>query len=121
MDEHELNSDSGDHTVDANLFEGDIEGVLNDDSNQTTNTAPKNRIAIPWESRKWPGGVIPYEYSEGFSEFDHAQVVAKAIVRLQEATATKFYTKKQAGIRTHKTIEATSSSWILYLKFVHVS
>ena len=46
IDENELNEDSGDHTLDANLFEGDIDGVIIDESNQIIDTAPpKNRQA----------------------------------------------------------------------------
>jgi len=92
FDVNELNADTGDHTFDANLFEGDIDGVLIDDSNQvydTAGNATKNRNAIISDFKKWPGGVIPYVYYNGYSEQQKA-VIARAIVRLQEATCLKM-------------------------------
>jgi len=86
-DDDEVNS--GDHTFDANLFEGDIDGVLIDEANQIADNAPKNRNAIISDFQKWPGGVMPYVYYNGYSEQQKA-VIARAIVRLQEATCMKM-------------------------------
>jgi astacin len=106
-----LNVDSGDHTLDANLFEGDIDGVVINESNQITDIAPpKNRNAIIDEFKKWPGGVIPYLYYNEYSEKQKA-VIAKAIKRLQEVTCLRMvprttesnyiYMYPQAGCTSH--------------------
>jgi len=82
INETELNEDAGDHTLDANLFEGDIAGFPTS-WNETSDDELQNRNAVT--SRKWPGGIIPYTYYKGYSEKEKA-VIAKAIVRLQETT-----------------------------------
>jgi hypothetical protein len=54
-----------------------------------TVAADENRNAIIDESRKWPGGVMPYVYWSGYTESQKA-IIAKAISRLQEVTCLRM-------------------------------
>ena len=62
VSDSDLNLDGKDHIYDADLFEGDIAGINEEDLVNATLDANENRNAIMDESLKWPGGVNPYLY-----------------------------------------------------------
>jgi len=111
VSDSDLNLDGEDHIYDADLFEGDIAGINEEDlvSNNATLYANENRNAIMDESLKWPGGVIPYLYWNGYTESQKA-IISKAFSRLQEVTCLKMkYRTTEADYIYIKPVRGCSS------------
>ena len=94
VSDSDLNLDGKDHIYDADLFEGDIAGINEEDLVNATLDANANRNAIMDESLKWPGGVIPYLYWDEYTESQKA-IISKAFNRLQEVTCLKMKYRAQ--------------------------